>query len=268
MLEKLQPTLSLLRENKPLVLCLTNYVTMDFMANALLALGAAPLMSHDEQEIDELVRLSHAVSLNIGTLDSAFIARSQMACEKASLHNKPLILDPVGCGASRVRTEASQTLLPFANIVRGNASEIMALFNSATKTYGVDTLNHTYDAQEAAHQIAEANQNVVVVSGEIDLITNGTSQKELPFGAPIMPLVVGMGCTLTAVIAAFHAVLEDPLEAASLATAYFGLCGQMAYQQTPNPGSFRTAFLDTLYSPDWETISVLVNAEEDNEGSL
>ena len=265
MLTKLQSTLSLIRETKPLVLCLTNYVTMDLMANSLLALGASPLMSHDNQEINELLMLAHAVNLNIGTLDAAFMARAKMVCEIAARHDKPIILDPVGCGASQIRTQAAQSLLPFSSIVRGNASEIMALFNSSTKTHGVDALHRTHDAQEAALQISLANHNVVVVSGENDLVTDGNNLRLLPFGAPIMPMVVGMGCTLTAVIAAFHAVVPNALEAAQLATAYFGLCGQMAYQQSSLPSSFRTAFIDTLYNPDWETIAVLLSAEEEKD---
>lgn len=238
----LKASLKKLREIKPLVLCLTNYVTMDFMANSLLALGAAPIMSCDERELEELIQMSHAVNINIGTLNADFIER----CKRVT--GKPIVLDPVGAGASIVRTQSARELMVAADIIRGNASEIMALLENENKTLGVESMHQVNDAKNSANKLAEMLKCTVVISGEEDFITNGIKQQSLNFGSPVMPLITGMGCTLTAVIAAFRAVIPDAFEAALVGTAYFGMCGSSVHKKTNKPGSFRTAFIDELYS--------------------
>ena len=238
----LKESLKKLRETKPLVLCLTNYVTMDFMANSLLALGAAPIMSCDDRELEELIQMSHAININMGTLNAEFIDR----CKKVT--GKPVILDPVGAGASFIRTKSARELMVSADIIRGNASEIMALLENENKTLGVESMHQVNDAKISANKLAEMLKCTVVVSGEEDFITDGIQLKSLMFGSPVMPLVTGMGCALTAVIAAFRAVIPNSFEAASLATAYFGMCGSAVHEKINKPGSFRTAFIDELYS--------------------
>lgn len=251
LIKELEISLTHLRQTKPLVLCLTNFVTMDLMANSLLALGAAPLMSQSDEELDELVNISQAVYLNIGTLDQVFCERAEQAAKLAISQNKPVILDPVGAGASRLRTKAAKALLPFATIIRGNASEILALADEVSETKGVEASRSVNQAATAAQTLASSMQKVVVVSGPVDLITKGMEQMNLPFGSPLMPLITGMGCTLTAVIAAFAATGLSPYQAAAHATAYFGLCGQAVHQQAQGPGHFRELFIDSLYKPDW-----------------
>lgn len=243
-----------IKKNKPLILCLTNVVTMDFMANSLLALGAAPIMSCDDSELDELIRMSQAVNLNIGTLDSAFIKRCKIATDIAKHHNKPIILDPVGAGASLSRTQSARELMAFANIIRGNASEIMALMDHHISTTGVESTHATSLAKESANRLATELNCTVIVSGEEDYITNGRQQESFTFGSSIMPLITGMGCTLTAVVAAFRSVIPDSFRAAHLATAYFGMCGTLTERQTKSPGSFRSAFIDTLYATNLESL--------------
>ncbi|KTC87269.1 hydroxyethylthiazole kinase [Legionella drozanskii] len=257
LIKELEASLTNLRQIKPLVLCLTNFVTMDLMANSLLALGAAPLMSQSREELAELVSISQAVYLNIGTLDQRFCERAEQAAEMASCQKKPVILDPVGAGASRLRTEAAKNFLPFADIIRGNASEILALVGDVSETKGVEASRSVNQAAAAAQTLASSMQKVVVVSGPIDLITDGAEKMSLPFGSPLMPLVTGMGCTLTAVIAAFAATGLNFYQAAVHGTAYFGLCGQSVHQQAQGPGHFRQLFIDNLYNPDW----VLFNEE-------
>lgn len=253
-IDEMKSALTLLRTTKPIILCLTNYVTMDFMANCLLALGASPIMSVEESELHELIKISHAINLNIGTLDHAFIKRAHFTVELAKQENKPIILDPVGAGASLMRTQSARDLLPFATIVRGNASEIMALSDNFTKTAGVESLNETQQATSCAINIASSFNCTVTVSGKDDLITDGNRQELLSFGSPIMPLVTGMGCTLTAVIAAFRSVIPDSFTAARLATAYFSLCGNLADAKSKYPGTFRTSFLDELYAADFNAM--------------
>lgn len=251
MIEQIKSSLTLLRDKKPLILCLTNYVTMDFMANSLLALGAAPLMSESIEEIEELVGISHALYINIGTLNSAFMERALFAAKIAKSLNKPIILDPVGAGASKLRTSASLQLLPLANIVRGNASEIISLSGTQGSPKGVESVHPVERAMIIGNTLAKDLQQIIIISGSEDFITNGSQTKLLPFGAHLMTLITGMGCTLTAVIAAFVTNNSNHFQAATYATAYFGLCGQLAYQQATVPGSFKQAFINNLYHPNW-----------------
>ncbi len=240
-----------IKKNKPLVLNLTNLVTMDFMANTLLALGAAPIMSVCDEELEELVSISHAINLNIGTLDNLFITRCHEVVKLAKSYKKPVILDPVGAGCSAIRTNTAQELMVHADIIRGNASEILALEKINSETLGVESRHSTLEAKDAARHLAQKLKCVVVVSGEVDFITDGAQETEIHFGSAIMPLITGMGCTLTAVIAAFRGVLSDAFASAKLATLYFGLCGTLTEKQTNLPGSFRTTFIDNIYNTDF-----------------
>lgn len=260
MLEEVTKTLTSLRKTKPLVLCLTNYVTMDFMANSLLALGAAPIMSVCDDELEELVRISHAINLNIGTLDADFIARSKLVAALTREYQKPLILDPVGAGASVLRTDTAKDLMKYASIIKGNASEIMALVGDDVRTLGVESANPTQHAQHAARALAENLGCTFVVSGAQDLIVDGTRQEFLAFGSSLMPFITGMGCTLGAVIAAFRSVVPDSYAAAKVATTYFGLCGNLVHEKTGRPGSFRTAFIDELYVADFVAMRRIYDA--------
>lgn len=241
-----------LKAQKPLVLNLTNTVTMDFIANALLALGAAPMMSNSDQELEELIKIASSVYLNLGTLDAALIERCHQASALAQTYNKPLILDPVGSGASLIRTQTAKQLLPYVNIVRGNASEIIALTQTKSQTLGVEANHSTLMAKDSARILSQEYGCTVVVSGAIDFITDSQAEKNIPFGSPFMPLVTGMGCALTAVIAALSTVSDSRFECATLGTLYYALCGQQAQEITHKPGSFKTAFIDALYEPDFK----------------
>lgn len=250
MLMEIETSLQTLRKNKPIILNLTNVVTMEFMANTLLALGSSPIMSVCEQELAELVQIATAINLNIGTLDDAFIDRCLSAAKLAKQHNKPVIVDPVGAGASQLRTQAALLLLDYADVVRGNASEILALTNANNITRGVDANHSTTQAKTAAIALAKQYQCTVVVSGEIDFMTDGERQKTLQVGHPLMAYITGMGCTLTAVIAAFNQTKQDCLQNSYLATAYFGLCGTIASHISTSPGTFRQHFIDAIYQAD------------------
>ena len=260
MLQNLQSNLLYLRQTKPVVLCLTNYVTADLVANSLLALGASPIMSNDIAEIEELIAISNVLCINIGTLDEISVNRCFKAAELARQHNKPIILDPVGAGASILRTKNATDLLKLCDIVRGNASEIMALVDKNAKTIGVDTTNQVSEATDDAKILAKNFGLVTVVSGKIDFITDGNQEIVLPFGSSIMPYITGMGCALTAVVAAFRGVMQDSYFAAESATAYFGLCGNLAEIKTKKPGAFRTAFIDELFSADFLAMGHVVRS--------
>ncbi|MGC1182717.1 hydroxyethylthiazole kinase [Legionella sp.] len=255
MIEQIKSTLTQVKQSKPLVLCLTNYVTMDLMANSLLSLGAAPLMSESIEEVEELVTLSHAVYINIGTLNDVFMERARLAAKYANLLNKPVILDPVGAGASRLRTSAAIELLPLANVIRGNASEIISLTGAMGTTKGVETAEPVTKAINSAQILAKNYNKIIVISGPEDFVTDGNQDQILPFGSHLMPLITGMGCTLTAVISTFVACNLDYFQATVHAIAYFGLCGQLAEQQSNAPAAFRQTFIDNLFHPDWDFFS-------------
>ena len=254
MIDEIKNALSNIKRQKPLILCLTNFVTMEFVANSLLALGAAPIVSTCEDEVEELIKISSAVYINIGTLNSDFIELIKKAARLAVKYEKPVVLDPVGAGATELRTEIGRLMLSFSGITRGNASEIIALKSSIQTTYGVEATNTTCDAKEIAKFLAlnskKNTKKAIMVSGPVDFITDGNQSCEVPFGSSIMQLVTGMGCSVTAVIAAFNAVLKDSFEVSKIAAHYFALCGQIASKNHKSPGTFKTAFLDQLHLPN------------------
>ena len=251
MIEYIEQVISELRQRQPLVLNLTNYVTMDFMANSLLALGAAPIMTVCDDELEELTAIAAAININIGTLDETFIKRCTTITQLASHYNKPIILDPVGAGASSIRTRVARSLLPYASIIRGNASEIIALAADTNSTKGVESTHTTDEATKIAIDLAKTHHCTVFVSGPIDFITDGTRQTKVPYGSSLMPLVTGMGCVLTAVLAAFRGIIEDSFMASNLGAHYFTLCGELAALANPSLGSYKTHFIDNLYTANF-----------------
>lgn len=247
----LQKTAETIRKQSPLVVNLTNTVVQNWTANVLLALGASPVMSNDKEDALALTALASALNINIGTFDGDFLDRA-FACAKSS--KVPIVLDPVGAGATQRRTKTSLDLLPYASIVRGNTGEILALQGAGGQMKGVDSLG---DAGGLSPEYFAKNYPnlVVAASGAEDFIFKGTRQMRLPFGVELMTKVTGMGCALSAVTAAFASVESDPFDAASKACAFYALCGEIAYKKSSSPGSFAQAFLDALHAPDWEYIS-------------
>ncbi len=240
-----------LKATNPLVFNLTNTVSVDFVANGLLSLGASPIMSEAAEEAEDLLKISQALVVNLGTLNPEFIKRVKVACAYANSLNVPIILDPVGAGASAYRTKTAAELLNNYQIalVRGNGSEIMALSGEAQQTKGVDSLAESLDAERAAVALSSAYQCVVTVSGATDVIVSGGDVTHITGGSPMMPRVVGTGCLFTAVIGAFCAANpENMYQAAQDATAYYGACGVAAAEKAVGPGSFKAHFLDALAS--------------------
>ncbi len=239
--------------SSPLILNLTNLVTMDFMANTLLALGASPIMSNDKDDALELYNISSAININIGTLNKDFMKMAMEVAEKND-KQKPLVLDPVGTGASKPRSEASAELLPYCTILRGNASEITALQLSSFKTKGVDATTSSNTAVEHAIALSKQYHIPVAISGEIDYTIFNNIQHQCPFGSALMPKITGMGCVLTSVIAAFSAVLDDPVKATHSALMFYSLCGELAYRKDPTLAFFKNYFIEMIHSPDYDYI--------------
>ncbi|WP_367606209.1 hydroxyethylthiazole kinase [Legionella sp. W05-934-2] len=237
-----------IKQQRPLVLNLTNYVTMDFIANGLLSVGASPIMTHAMEEVRDLVRIAQCVVINLGTLDEPFIRLCEAACRAANEMNKPLIFDPVGAGASQYRTTTCLSLLEqyqFATI-RGNASEILALCGKMQTTKGVDSTLNGSDVIDSAHGLSTKLQATVAITGKTDVIVTNDKVNRCERGVPIMPFITGSGCLLTAVIAAFHGVESDPHVAARAAINFYGVCGELAAKHAMGPGSFKMHFVDAL----------------------
>jgi hydroxyethylthiazole kinase len=239
-----------IRRTAPVVHSITNYVVMNNTANALLAVGASPVMAHAEEEMEEMVAIASALVLNIGTLSQAWIRSMFVAAEQARKRGIPIVLDPVGAGATTYRTATARELMREArpSIIRGNASEIMAVCGDGARTKGVDSLDASSAAISAAQSLHESFGSVVCISGETDYIVGGASLIQVHNGHPMMTRVTGLGCTATALCGAFAAVEPDPSRATAQAMAVMGIAGEMAAEKAEGPGTLQLRFLDALYS--------------------
>lgn len=246
----LSAAVAAVRSQRPLVHNITNYVVMNNSANALLAIGASPVMAHWKDEMEEMTAIAGALVINIGTLDSEWIEGMKAAGVAASRRGIPIVLDPVGAGATSQRTAAVLELIMLCRptIIRGNASEIMALVDAGVKSKGVDSSAASSDAVEAAKRLARESGAVVVISGQTDYITDGNVVHTVDGGDPIMTAVTGMGCTATALTGAFAAVCKDPMTAAVAAMAVMSAAGERAAAQARGNGSMQMHFLDELYN--------------------
>ena len=256
--ERIIAALALVREQKPLVVNITNYVVMNNTANALLAIGASPIMAHSRQEMAEMMHIAGSLVINIGTLDSEWIERMLFAVEQANANNKPIVLDPVGCGASVLRTQTARTLAAKANnlIIRGNASEIIALAGEASQTKGVDALDSSDTALAAAQALVAQYHANVVISGEVDYVVTASQTISLSNGHHMMPYVTGMGCSLTALTGAFAAIGET---SGLAATAIYAIAGEIAAEQSAGPASLQLNIIDGLYHISAEQICQRLN---------
>ena len=241
--------LSKIRAEAPLIHNITNYVVMNSTANALLALGASPVMAHAIEEVEAMVALSRALVINIGTLSAPWVAAMVKAARAAAARGIPIVLDPVGCGATPYRTAMAHQLIEAARptVIRGNASEIRALVQSGSGPKGVDSRLTPDEVLNDAQTLASTLGCVVSVSGPIDWVVSGNRLGQVANGHPLMTRVTGMGCTASALTGAFLAVNPSPFEAALGAMALMGVAGELAAEQAEGPGSFAMHFLDTLY---------------------
>jgi len=248
--DKAAANLAALRERKPLIHNITNYVVMNYTANALLAMGASPVMAHAQNEVEDMVSFAGALVLNIGTLTDDWVAAMILAGKKASDKGTPIILDPVGSGATALRTNSAKKIIEAArvSVIRGNASEILSLRHEDSKTKGVDSVHTVAEAAAAAGILAQELNTTLAITGPVDLVTDGRRVVRVSNGHPLMGFVTGTGCTATATIGAFLAVDDDPLSATATALAYFGLAGEVAGENASAPGSFMIQMLDALYT--------------------
>jgi hydroxyethylthiazole kinase len=246
-----------LREAKPLVHQITNYVVMNETANATLALGALPVMAHAREEVEEMVAISGALVLNIGTLSHDWVGAMLLAGRAANARGVPVVLDPVGVGATAYRTETAKRLLDEVNVtvLRGNAGEVATLVGVAAEVRGVESIG-TADDPAALARTAGAKLGLVAsVTGPVDHVSDGTTVVAVANGHPLMASITGTGCMSSALTGCFLAVnRERPLEAAAEALVAFGVAGEEAARGAKGPGSFHVALYDSLAALDPATL--------------
>jgi hydroxyethylthiazole kinase len=255
--------LAAIREHKPLVHQITNFVVMNETANATLALGALPVMAHAVQEVEEMARAASALVLNIGTLSDEWTDAMLRAGRAANGAGVPVVLDPVGAGATAYRTETARMLVDGLElaVVRGNSAEIATLAGREAEIRGVEAVGDG-GGPELARQAAQALGCVAAVTGLVDHVSDGERVFGIANGHELMATVTGAGCMSTAITGCFLAVRADnPLEAAAEALVAFGVAGEDAARQAEKPGSFHVALYDALYDLDPATLDSRAKVE-------
>jgi hydroxyethylthiazole kinase len=257
--------LAAIRERKPLVHQITNYVVMNETANATLSLGALPVMAHAIEEVEEMASVAGALVLNIGTLSKPWIDAMFLAGKAANQAGAPVVLDPVGAGATRLRTETAQRILEEVEIavVRGNQAEVATLAGRQAEIRGVESIGAADSAAELAKVAAAELGRVVAVTGPVDHVSDGNRSIAVANGHELLGTVSGTGCMSTAITGCFLAVAADrPLEAAAEALVAFGVAGEDAAQGAKGPGTFHANLYDALYNLDPETLDGRAHVDE------
>lgn len=264
----LQAIADKVRVDAPLVHCITNYVTVNDCANALLAIGASPIMSDEPDDVKDIVSICNGLVVNIGTLNKRTIESMYLAGSRAAELGRVIVLDPVGAGASALRTQTASGLLDKlpVSIIRANMSEVKALAGSAMTTRGVDadpddavTEENLQDCATFARVVAEKTGAIVAITGAIDIVADAVSAYAIRNGVPAMGKVTGTGCMLTCLVAAYAAANpEAPLEAVVAAVASMGLAGQIAEGRMTNQdgnAALRSYLIDALFRMDGSALA-------------
>lgn len=246
--KELTDLLTTVREKHPLVHHITNYVTVNDCANITICAGGAPVMADAPEEVAEMAAVAGALVLNIGTLNAAQVDSMILAGTRANERQIPVILDPVGAGATRFRTETVQRLLDELEIavLKGNAGEIGVLAGAGGKVRGVDSHGLAGDVAGIARDYAKSARLVVSVSGATDIVTDGKRTLLVENGHPLMGSISGTGCMAASVTGVFCAACDDPFKASVAALAAFGLAGERAAAGARGPLSFKAALFDEL----------------------
>ena len=247
--QKTWQNIEALRKKRPLIHHITNMVVMNTTANATLAIGASPVMAHSPDEVEEMVSFAGALVLNIGTPTRELVQSMIKAGQRANQLSIPVVLDPVGVGATSLRTAEALKILEEVKVkvIRGNPAEILSLGGERGSIKGVESFQEAIEAVEAAISLATKLSTTLAVTGKEDFVTDGNRSLWVANGHPLMKLVTGTGCIATTVIAAFATIDPDLLSAAATALGYFGLAGEKGAQRSGSPGSFQVALFDALY---------------------
>lgn len=258
-------TLRTMREQKPLVHQITNYVVMNETANATLALGALPVMAHAGEEVEEMARLASSLVLNIGTLSSHWIEAMLLAGGVATARQIPVVLDPVGAGATEFRTSTSRRILDLVDVtvLRGNAGEVATLIGADAEVRGVESIAAGIDAAELARTASQRLGVIASVTGPVDHVSDGEHVLAVANGHPLLATVTGTGCMSSALTGCFLAAKPgEPLAAAAEALAAFGVAAEDAADGAGGPGTFHARLYDALYALDPASLDGRVRIEE------
>lgn len=239
------------RELKPLVHCITNYVTVNDVANIILACGGSPIMADDLKEVSEITSISQALVINIGTLNQRTIPAMLQAGKTANEKGIPVILDPVGVGASTLRNETVSKLLTHLHfqVIRGNLSELSYIAGLEASTRGVDSANEVYDPIQVAQMVASQYHCVAAITGAVDIVTDGKHTTQIKNGVPQMSMITGTGCMLSGVIGAYiGAYPMDIYHAVVKAIISMGLAGEISNQKNGHlgTGSLHIGIIDAM----------------------
>jgi hydroxyethylthiazole kinase len=250
-------TLEKVREKRPLVHHITNWVTIYDCANMTRAFGALPVMAHAREEVEQMVKISSALVLNIGTLTPDLIETMAQAARAANRKGIPVVLDAVGAGATDLRSESTQMLLKGARIdvLKGNAGEIGAIAGVKAEVKGVESISLEGDPAEIAARLSERLKNTTVITGKTDIVCAGGKTYIIDNGSPMMGTIVGTGCMAASIIGAFSAVEKDTAKAAAAALICYGIAGEIAAEKAKGPGTFKELFYDAAYNLKKEDIT-------------
>ncbi|RLC36189.1 MAG: hydroxyethylthiazole kinase [Candidatus Nealsonbacteria bacterium] len=254
--EKIFGIIERIRQERPLIHNITNMVAMNDSANIILAIGGLPVMAHAQAEVREMVRVAGALVLNIGTLTSEQIDSMIVAGEEANNLKKPVVLDPVGAGATHLRTESALRLQERIkiDIVRGNHAEVSILAGLKGSIKGVESVGSGKNAVEIGQSLARRHNQVVIITGKKDIVTDGKTVIEINNGSPMLGTITATGCMVTSLIATFAAVWDDYIMASTGALVCFGLAGEKAAVKAQGPGSFKVNLFDEVYNLNEEII--------------
>ena len=258
-------TLRAMREQKPLVHQITNYVVMNEAANATLALGALPVMAHANEEVEEMTGLASSLVLNIGTLSAHWVDAMLLAGSAATARRIPVVLDPVGAGATAYRTATARRILDLVGVtvLRGNAGEVATLVGADAEVRGVESIAAGVDAAELAREAARRFGLVASVTGPVDHVSDGERVLAVANGHPLLATVTGTGCMSSALTGCFLAAKPDlPLQAAAEALAAFGVAAEDAAAGAQGPGTFHARLYDALYALDPAVLDGRTRIEE------
>lgn len=266
--DEMQQTIEAVREKCPLVHCMTNYVTVNDVANALLAIGGSPIMADAIEETADITGISQALVINIGTLNTRTVTSMLASAARANRLQIPVVFDPVGAGASAFRNITSKTIMDqvSVNVVRGNISEVSFLAGLDANTRGVDAAqaDAANDPATVARSLAARSHCAVAVTGPVDAISDGTRSVLLFNGTPLLKKVTGTGCMTSALVGACIGAGADPLLAAATGVAAMGIAGDIAAETAgaTGTGTFHIALIDALSAIDADVMAKRVKVEE------
>ena len=252
------------RQEKPLVHHITNWVTIYDCANITRAIGALPVMAHAKEEVEQMASISGALVLNIGTLTVDLVEAMILAGKKANEKKIPVVLDAVGVGATKLRDDKALEIMEkiHVDIIKGNSSEIGRLAGAKSETKGVEAISVEGNLVDIAKKLASERECTVVITGKEDVISNGNDVYICKNGHEMMGKFVGTGCMAASVIGAFAAVEKDYAKAAAAALACFGIAGELAARTSTGPGTYKEHFYDEIFNLDKDTITDMIKLEK------